>query len=170
MASSHPLHFEPLESSSCYCSLCTFSKLLAIYSLPVVGTCARITKLSEGKYEGFQFNMCTALTRFRRTCMIKEVKRVTGGSRAFERRWHLQMQDTPVQVLQASEWRQCLRLYPHPLSPLPQLCKAGKTGNSTNQQAAPGTSPRLSRCIMLRRAAPFLRPSLPYSRPGSLVD
>lgn len=80
------------------------------------------------------------------------------------------MRNTPIQVPQASEWRQCLHLYPLPLSPLPHLCKTGKTGNSTNQQAAPGTSPRLSSRIMLRRAAPFTHPLLPYSKPGSLVD
>lgn len=119
------------------------------------------------------------LARLRRTCVVKDrVQRETGGSQAFVRRRHLQMRDIPNQLPQASEWRRHLRRYPHPLSPLLHLCKTGRTGSSTNQQAAPRNSPRLSPHIRLRRATPALdspplsppRSPLPHFRPGGLVD
>lgn len=100
--------------------------------------------------------------------MKEKVKRDTGGSQAFVGAgggWHLQMRDTPIQLQQASEWRPHLRLYPHPLSPLPHLCETGKTGNSTNQQAAPGNSPRLSPRVRLRHVPP----APDYPTPGPAV-
>lgn len=109
------------------------------------------------------------LTRFKRARVMKEkVKRDTGGSQAFVCvwGWHLQMRDTPIQLQQASEWRPHLRLYPHPLSPLPHLCETGKTGNSTNQQAAPGNSPRLSPRVRLRHVPPPPPPPLTTPLPA----